>query len=79
MGEERLADEESAHDKEDVNTMREWDVGKRIENGLVKKSSSMTSANGIDGKSPQQVQAKDTLVVDIDAKEILQFIECKLL
>ena len=72
----RLPDEETTHDKENVNPMGKRNLGEKIKEGILKIMLSMPMCHAKDGESPQQVQTEDALAVHIDAQETLHLFDC---
>lgn len=67
---ERLANEITTHDEEDVDAMRHRKVGEAVEGSVVKQTLAMPLHDAKNGKSPQQVQTEDSFRVNLDAQEI---------
>ena len=66
---ERLPDEESRYDKEDVDAVGHRHVGETVEGRVEKDLLGMALHYAKNGKRPQKVQSEDALSVNFDAKE----------
>lgn len=67
---ERLADEKSADDEKDVDTMRHRHIGETVERCVEEDAFSVTLNHAENGKSAQKIQAEDTLTVYLDAEKV---------
>ena len=67
---ERLTDEETADDEEDVDAMGYGHVGETVERRIEEDALGMALHHTEDGESPQKIQAEDTLAVYLDAEKV---------
>ena len=71
MGDERLPDEESCDDEEDVDAMGHGHVGETVEGRVEQDSLGVALHHAKNGESPQEVQSKDSFPINIDAPKVL--------
>ena len=70
VAEERLSNEKTCYDKENVDAMRHGHVSESVKGCVEQDSLGVTLHHAKNGKSPQKVQSKDSFPINIDVPKI---------